>query len=217
MERWPAPLQVIGRALTDWWDDWVQMVVVSLVWVLCWLTVILGPPATLGLVYVTNRLAHGESLGIGGMLEGGKRYFLKSWLWMLLNLLALVVVSTNVWFYGQFDAVWATLLQGFFLMLGVLWPLVQFYALPYLMEQEQKSLWLALRNGLFTILAAPGYTLAVAGAAALVWAASVALVAPLLLGAPCLIAVLGNRAVRERLETYQVREREAMRRGENER
>lgn len=38
------------------------------------------------------------------------------------------------------------------------WLVVRFYALPYLMEQEHKSLRLALRNGFSTLLAAPGYT-----------------------------------------------------------
>jgi hypothetical protein len=77
------------------------------------------------------------------------------------------------------------------------------------MEQERKHLGMALRNGLFTALAAPGYTTVVAGVAALIAALSVAVVAPLFLGGPCLIAALGNRAVRERVETYRVRERES--------
>jgi uncharacterized membrane protein YesL len=209
MEEWPVPLRVIGQALTDWWDDWVQMVTVNLVWILAWLTVVLGPPATLGLLYVTNRLAHGEGVGLGGLLEGGRRYFLKAWLWMLLNLVGTFIVGANIWFYAQFETVWAWFLRLFFLLLGLLWLVVQFYALPYLMEQEQKSLGLALRNGLFTALAAPGYTLVVAGAAGLVGLLSVMWVAPLFLGGPCLIGALGNRAVLERLETYRVREREA--------
>lgn len=207
IKKWPVPLQVIGQALRDWWDDWVNMAVINSIWLLCWVTIVLGPPATFGLYYVTNQLAHGRSLGPRGLLEGGRRYFLKSWLWMLLNLVAAAVLAANIWFYGQFDADWAGIVRVFALFLSLAWLVVQFYALPYLMEQEEKSLKLALRNGLFTFLAAPGYTAVVAGLAALLVFLSVWLVAPLLLGTPCLIAALGNRAVRERLETYGVRER----------
>lgn len=207
IKKWPVPLQVIGQALRDWWDDWVNMAVINFIWLLCWVTIVLGPPATFGLYYVTNQLAHGRSLGPRGLLEGGRRYFLKSWLWMLLNLVAAAVLAANIWFYGQFDADWAGIVRVFALFLSLAWLVVQFYALPYLMEQEEKSLKLALRNGLFTFLAAPGYTAVVAGLAALLVFLSVWLVAPLLLGTPCLIAALGNRAVRERLETYGVRER----------
>jgi uncharacterized membrane protein YesL len=208
MRKWPVPLQVVGQALRDWWDDWLNMAVISLIWLLCWVTVVLGPSATFGVYYVTNQLAHGRSLGPRGLLEGGRRYFFKSWLWMLLNLVAAVVVVANVWFYGQFDADWAVIVRVVPPFLGLAWLVVQFYALPYLMEQEKKSLRLALRNGLFTFLAAPGYTAVVAGLAALIAALSAILVAPLFLGSACLIAALGNRAVRERVETFRVRERE---------
>ena len=206
IKRLPVPLQVVVQALYDWWDDWVNMALISLIWLLCWATIVLGPPATFGLYYVTNQLAHGRSLGLRGLLEGGRRYFLKSWLWMLLNLVAAAVMVTNIWFYAQFDADWAGIVQVFPLFLGLAWLVVQFYALPYLMEQKDESLKLALRNGLFTLLAAPGYTAVVAGLAALIAVLSVLLVAPLLLGGPCLIAALGNRAVRERLETYRMRD-----------
>ena len=208
MSELPVPIQVIFRALNDWWADWVHMVVVNLVWALCWLTIVLGPPATLGLYHVTNELTRGRSLGLEGLLEGGRRYFWKSWQWALLNLFAVAIAAANVWFYAQFDAAWAEILRALLWFVGLAWLIVQFYALPYLMEQETKSLRVALRNGLFTALAAPGYTVAVAGVGVLVAALSVGTVALLFLGGPCLVAVLGNHAVRERLETYRVRERE---------
>jgi hypothetical protein len=208
MEQLPSHLRVIAQAISDWWDDWVNMVVMNLVWILCWITVALGPPATLGLYHVTNRLARGESLGPKGLLDGGRRYVLQSWLWMVLNLVVVAIVVVNFLFYAAFDAAWADWLKAFFVLLGLAWLVVQFYALPYLMEQERKHLGIALRNGLFTALAAPGYTLAVAGFAALIVALSVGLVFPLFLGGPCLVAALGNRAVRERLETYRIRQRD---------
>ncbi len=209
MSELPIPVQVIFRALNDWWADWVHMVVINLAWALCWLTLILGPPATLGMYHVTNELARGRSLGLAGLLEGGRRYFWKSWQWALLNLLAAAIAAANVRFYAQFDAAWTEILRALLWFLGLGWLLVQFYALPYLIEQETKSLWVAQRNGLFTALAAPGYTVLIAGVGALVAVLSVGSVAMLFLGGPCLVAVLGNHAVRERLETYRVREREA--------
>ncbi|MCS7281960.1 MAG: hypothetical protein RMK65_00085 [Anaerolineae bacterium] len=204
----PSSLQVLARALDDWWSDWVQMTVVSILWTLSWLTVVLGPPATFGLFYVAHRMAYGESPGLGGMLEGARRYLLPSYLWALLNLVAAFTVYANLWFYGRLEASWAPLLQAFFWILGGLWLAVQFYALAYLMEQERKSLPLALRNGLFTILAAPGYSLVVMGAALSVAAVALALVAPLVLGGPGLLALIAGHAVRDRIETYGLRERE---------
>jgi uncharacterized membrane protein YesL len=208
MKNLPAPLQVIAQALVDWWDAWISMVIVNLAWILCWLTIVLGPPATFGLYHVTNRLAHGENLGLGGLIEGGRRYFVQSWLWMLLNLSVAIVIAVDLVFYTQIEAAWVGFLQGTFVILSLFWLMVQFYAPPYLMEQDNKSLKLTLRNGAFTVLAAPGYTIVVAGVAALLIVFSLFLVFPLFMGIPCLIAVIGNRAVMERMETYGVRERE---------
>jgi uncharacterized membrane protein YesL len=209
MKNLPAPFQVIAQALRDWWDDWINQVVIAIVWLLCWLTVVPGPPATLGLYYVANRLAHGDSLGLRGLVQGARRYFVKSWQWALLNLAALLVLAVDLTFYGQIQAAWAGFLQGIFIILGLLWLLVQFYALPFLMEQEQKSLKLALRNGLFLALSAPGYTLVLACIAALLLLFCAVLILPLFLGFPGLFAAIGNRAVIERLATYGVHERQA--------
>jgi|SRR5688572_8082587 len=203
-----VPLQVVGQAFRDWWDDWVNMVVLNLLWWLAWLTIVLGPPATFGLYYVINNLVHGKSLGPRGLLEGGRLYFLQSWVWLLLNLIVVLVIGINYFYYASLTTAWANFLQAAFLPLGLAWLIIQFYALPYFMEQEEKRVTLALRNGLFTALAAPSYTLVVVGAAVLVTGLSVGTVALLFLGGPCLIATLGSRAVVERLETYRVRERE---------
>ena len=202
-----ASLPVIVQSFQEWWDDWVNLTIQNLICLLCWLTIILGPPATFGLYYVTNRLAHGESIGLGGLVEGGRRYFLLSWLWMLINLLVAIIISYNYFFYTSYETLWTDFLQAFFIILGVIWLVVQFYALPYLMEQEKKHLGIALRNGLYTTLAAPGYTLVVTGVGALLATLSIVLIFPVFLGVPCLIILIGNRAVIERLATYQVRER----------
>jgi uncharacterized membrane protein YesL len=207
----PAHIQVLKQAFFDWWDAWVDLLVVNLLYILCWLTIILGPPATFGLYYIANRLAHGENPGPAGLLQGGRRYFFLSWLWLLLNLVVALIVGLDLWFYTRFEGLGGAFLQALFILLALVWLIVQFYALPYLMEQEQKNLGLALRNGLLTALAAPVYTAAIAGVALIVAALSLGLVAPLLLGGPALIATLGTRAVLERVETFRVRERDAAR------
>ena len=204
-----ASLDVIFQSVRDWWDEWVFLTILNLIGLLCWMTIILGPPATFGLYYFNNHLAHGDNVGFKGFLEGGRRYFFHSWLWTLINLVVAIIIIANIWFYTAFESTWANLLQAFFITLGVLWLVIQFYTVPYLMEQERKNLLIALRNGLFTTLASPGYTLVVFGVAALVVLISVVLVFPIFLGGLCLVFLLGNRAVIERMKTFQVNERES--------
>lgn len=208
---WPVPLQVIGWSLRDWWDDWVNMVVLNLLLWLGWLTIVLGPPATFGLYYVTKHLARGRAMGPRTLFEGGRRYFWQSWIWLLLNLVVMLVIGANYIFYASLEPAWARFLQAAFVLLGLAWLVVQFYAIPYFMEQEEKRVFMALRNSLYTILAAPGYTVVVAGAAALLIGLSAGTVALLFLGGPCLVASLGSRAVLERLDSFGIRERKAIR------
>ena len=208
MKRLPKPLQVTAKAIEDWWYDLINLALVSIVWALCWLTVVLGPPATLGLYYVANRLVHGQSLGLSGLIEGVKRYFLKGWIWALLNLAAFLVLSVSFAFYGQIDAIWARLLQASVLTVGLVWLASQFYFPAYLMEQEEKRVKLALRNGLLTALASPGYTLVVAVLTALLTVIGFGLVFPVAIGIPALTALMVNRALLERLETFGLRERD---------
>lgn len=209
MEKWPPTLAVIGLSLRAWWDDWVNMVALTLLWWLCWLTVVLGPPATFGLYHVANRLAYGQSVGPPGWWQGARRYFWQSWLWFVVNVLALLVLSVNYFFYAGLQAEWAGYLQAFFILLALVWLGLQFYALPLFMEQEEKSLWQSWRNGALTILASPGHALVILSAAFLIAAFSIRTLAPLFLGIPYLLALLGSRSVRERLETFGLRYSEA--------
>jgi uncharacterized membrane protein YesL len=211
VQRLPVPIRIIVVALIDWWDAWLNVAIINTICGLCWLTVVLGPPATFGMYYAMNELAHGRGTGVRDMIDSARRYFLKSWLWMALNLIIAALVVISVQFYGSIRADWGPILQGVLVILTALWLVVQFYALPYLMEQEEKRLLVAMRNGLFTAFAGPLYTFVVVGFAALVAVISVPLIALLFLGGPAYIAILGNRAVLERIETFGVRQRDAQR------
>ncbi len=203
---------MIVLAFIDWWDGWLNVAIINAICGLCIVVVIPFPPALFGMYYVMNELTHGRGASLSDMLAGARRYALKSWLWMALNLVVGGVAFVSLQFYGSIKADWGALLQGAVAILVALWLIVQFYTLPYLMEQDEKRLLIAMRNGLFTALASPVYTLVVVGFAALVGAISVGLIALLFLGGPAYIALLGNRAVVERIDTFGVRQRDAERR-----
>jgi uncharacterized membrane protein YesL len=204
----PAAFRVIGRAFVDWWDGWLDMVLTIVVWILAQVTIIFGPPATFGLYYVAYEMTNGQAFGVRGLIGGAKKYFWKAWLWGLLNLLAAAILAANYSFYGAVKTAWAPYLQVLVMMLGILWYCTQFYALPYFMEQETKSLFIAMRNGFLTTLAAPFFTFLIMTLAIIVIGLSIGFVLPLFLGLPGLIPFLGFRAVSNRLEAFGLRTRE---------
>lgn len=204
----PASLRVIGRSFVDWWDGWLDMVLTIIVWFLAQITIVFGPPATFGLYYVAHSMINGEALGVRGLISGGRKYFWKAWIWGIINLLVVLIISVNVYFYGNVTAAWAPYLQVIIIMLGFLWFCTQFYALPFFMEQEVKNLFISIRNGLFTTLAAPFFTFMLMVIVVIVLGLSAGFIIPLFLGLPGVIPFLGIRALYNRLEAFGLRERE---------
>lgn len=204
----PASLRVIGRSVVDWWDGWLDMVIVIILWILAQVTIVLGPPATFGIYYVVYSMINGEALGARGMISGGRQYFWKAWIWGLLNIIAIVTLVVNYLFYGSIQANWGAIVQGVVLIAGFFWFCTQFYALPYFMEQEYKSIKVALRNGILTTLAAPFFTIVLIVPVVLVLGLSIVFVIPLFLGLPGLIPFLGFRALYNRLEAFGLRKPE---------
>lgn len=206
--RFPASLRIIGRSFVDWWDGWLDMVLITSVWFLAQVTVILGPPATFGAYYAIHSALNGESLGIRGLIAGAKKYFGKALLWGLINILTIVILYVNYIFYGGFQTNWSFVVQGFVIFLGVLYFCTQFYALPYFIEMGGLSLKLAMRNGILTTLAAPFFTIIIFVLVAILLVVSIGFVIPVFLGLPAMVSVLGFRAMYNRLEVFGLRQRE---------
>jgi uncharacterized membrane protein YesL len=184
---------------------------INLVGALSVLLILPGPPAIFGIYYVANELVHGRLIGMNDLLVGARRYALKSWLWAIINIIIALLAWNGLQVYRRMNSDIGTMLQLFIIAVVAVWCIVQFYALPYLMEQQDKRLWLAWRNGLFTAFATPLFTLLVVILAVVIIAVSVASVALVFLGGICLLAIFGTRVMFNRLDTFGVRERDASR------
>jgi len=201
VDKLPPLPRVIFQAVGDWWGAWHTMILLTVLLILCWLTIVLGPPSLFAVYYVTNQLTRGENWGFGEFKTGVRLYFWKSWRWMLLNIVVVGLLSFNLFASANFSYgyIWQTVYG-----LGLVWWLAtQFYTIPYVMQMKDERLVSNLRNGFVTTGAAPLYTLVILAFAVLVLSLSVILILPLFFGWPAMIASLGNRAVRERLETWK--------------
>ncbi len=197
-----AAFSVLRKAFVNWYDSMLTLVVLNMLWLLSLVTIVLLPPATAALYAVTNEMMHTGSGGFSEFFEAGRRYFIKSWIWALMNLLMLAVIWANIVFYGQQKTDLAAIVQALFVMLGVYWLVIQFYFWPFLMEQTDKRVFLALRNSVLTALASPGFTLLMALAVILMVVLSVVFVLPAGVMTATVIALMGNHAVLNRLETF---------------
>src|SRR5512146_651393 len=96
-----APLKICWQALVTWWDDWINLAVIGLVWLGCTITVVLAPPALFALVAVSSELVHGASPNVRGFIDYLKRYFLPGWGWALVLIFIGSVLYANLVFYAR--------------------------------------------------------------------------------------------------------------------
>lgn len=204
MRNWLAPLRVARSAFITWRDDALNLLILNLACIVCTVTVLLAPPALFAIYDATQQLVRGAAPNLKELYLGLRRYFFISWLWLLANVLCLLVLAANVMFYSRIDATWALYVRTIFLGLVLFWLAMQFYAIPYLMFQDTKSLRIAWRNAFLTILASPGYTLVLLFISLLLLVLGVTTAIPFVLGMLTYIPILGNQAVQDRLEAFGV-------------
>jgi hypothetical protein len=209
---------VFWQTLKDVWEELYSIALVNLVWLFSWalplgigtatgvpaiilptalLSLGLLPVTTAGIYVVCNRVARAKTFHFYDFIEGIKRYWWRSLLWLLGNIVFLALVYVNLWFYpstfqGQ---TWVIIVSGMWLAVGVFWLVMQTYFWPIMIEQEQPKLFLAWRNCAYLILANPFYAFFIVSFSLVLMVISVALTLPFIFVGMGLMGLLGNNAV----------------------
>jgi hypothetical protein len=197
-----AALDVFWETVRDWYNGMVGLAVMNFAWLLCSLTVILLPPATAGIATVTNSIAHGTGAHFNDLWRGMQRYAWVSYRWALVNIAAAAIFVVCFSFYGAAGGTLGVFIQALFAVAGLVWIAVQFYVWPFLIEQENKRLRIALKNALFLTLANPAYTFILLGMAAVALVISLITMLPIAVFLTSFVTLLSSRAVIERLTAY---------------
>ncbi len=188
-------LRTIYEWLTEAFYNFFELVVWNLLWLIFSLLLVTAPPAAAGLYYATNRLAHGKKANWRDFFTGLRQHFWMSWRWGLINLVVFFVLVSNYLFYGGFDGMWVTWVQGVFLALIALWLLLQTYTFPLLLEQNDRRLRVAMRNSFVLYLKRPGFSLGVGLInLALIYLSTTLLMPAWVILTASLCAYLANRA-----------------------
>jgi len=192
--------RVVRAALRDLWGDLLTTVVCNLLWVLCSLLVVAGPPATVALFYVANRMAHGEPTDPSDFLRALRRYLGAGWRWGAVNAVLLFLLVGDIILTGRLSQSAAGhLAQGFFVAALAAWLVVQLYALPFLLEQEIPSVRQALRNGAVMLGANASFSAALGVLLVLVLLAGTVFFFVTFAAGGVFVALVGNHAVLSRL------------------
>lgn len=143
---------IYRRSLREIWEDLWTMLVVNSLWIIANLLVIPGPPATIALQAYANRIVHNEVTDLSDLWVAFKRSWGVGWRWGAVNLAVVGLLAINYYLVSNaLDVNLGSYLQGLYIAVGLAWFLLQFFALPFLFEQEQMKVSQALRNSALMI------------------------------------------------------------------
>ena len=219
-------LRVIKYSLRDFWDEFVILVFLNILWCVAvalpvlallllsgldqvWalavsLLLLVPLPIVSGaLCFVTNQVSRGKAAGWGIFALGIRRYWTKSLVVAVINLVVLVLLLTNLQFYGLMEGAWTNFVVSIWLVLGLYWLLVQVFWFPMILELENEKTFLAFRNALAMVLVTPGFSITLGIVLLVLGLLCVALTVPVLLFMASLFLLIANHATRSRLAFAQ--------------
>jgi uncharacterized membrane protein YesL len=214
--RLPAPLQVIALGLVDWFEEFLLMLGMNLIVILSMATIVLGPPALIGMYAAASRIADGRVAKLRDMYDGARQHFGRAWILAALNLLMAGLTLFNVYYYSQIDTAWAVAARSVMLSLAILWAIVQFYVPAYLVSLEEPKVKEAFRLSSLTVSASLVYTIIVAGLLSFLFFFLLFKWPLTMLFYPSLVVMVSCHAVRERQAYYRKRQEEREKKEEEE-
>jgi len=153
-----------------------------------------------GLSFVANQVSRGKAAGWGTFARGVRRYWAKSLLVGLVNLVVLILLLANVRFYGQvLEGSWTTFALAAWLVVAIYWLSAQLFWFPMILELESEKVGVALRHALAMVIVSPLFTLVVGIAVLLLTAVCALLAVPAVLFLASVLSLVANHATRSRL------------------
>ncbi len=159
-----SPFKIIAKAAVAFYDELFLYFVLGMGHALSWLLILPGPFVLAGVYTIGQKAVRGLGVSWLTIWQGIKEFGARSLLLFLIVVAGYGVIIVNLWFYNAPDvspfpaavAAWTTPL---FVAIALLWTGIAFYAQAFLMELEEPTFGLVLRNSLFLTLLKPFHTL----------------------------------------------------------
>jgi uncharacterized membrane protein YesL len=186
--------RIMGRVFKATYEELFLIVGLSVTWWIGTLLILTSPMTTAGVQNVANRIANYKRANFDFFWSGARSHIGRGVLLFLLLVLAPPLIWFSIVFYFE--------QQGWLMLFGVLmaWVLLLVlaggqYFYPLYWQQTEPSLKLVLRNGLLLAIRHPFYSLLMLLFQVLLIALSFALVVPVMLLLPGMIALTQNFAL----------------------
>lgn len=179
----------------DFYYNAVPFFNVNLAWIVMSIPVITIFPALGGLYHATLALAQDNQGDWEMVWEGFKKYWWLSVRWGLLVLFVDLILLANIWFYLNISQDWVAFALAVVVMLLIFWIAVNQFSFPLLLLQEEKKIFLAIRNAFVIVMRTPLAALKVMGLTLLIALVSFLLPPLWIFISMALICYIRNRTV----------------------
>ncbi len=143
-----AFFNLLQRAGKLWWQHWIGILVLNVLWFLLLLPIVTAPPATAAFFAIGKCILDDEVWDARDMWEMLQQLFFPAWRWALPNLvLGGVLVGNFALYADQQGAIW----EGVRIVWGgllLLWLAINYLYWPFWLTQTDKRVTTTLMNGL---------------------------------------------------------------------
>lgn len=216
-------LSITWRGLKDLWEEFAFLLVLDVLWSLAaaltalpWFVLTSAPwPAILALslllslplaahsgalCFVANQVTRGIAVNWATFRAGLRRYWKKAVTVALVNWLVLLLLVSNLRFYGTvLEGAWTNWALGIWLVALIYWLLAQIFWFPMILELESEKVLPALRNALLLVFLTPGFSVALGLVLLVLGILCTVLTVPAVLVFASLALLIANHATRSRL------------------
>lgn len=185
--------RLVWRGTRDLFDQMLSFALYSILWWLCVLLIVPGPPATVALFFMCDPRRRISQPEFSDAVEIFKSAFIRSWKVALVTVPFVLILAWNVFFFSGTDQVLIALVPLWVVMLVILYIVTLFaFSVAALMESGPRN---ALRGSLFVLVKHPFSGIALSLFMLVVGSVLAIMVLPMALLGPALMACIINRFV----------------------
>lgn len=185
--------KLVWRGIRDLFEQFLSLTWFSLLWWLCVILIVPGPPATVALYAMADPRRQVSTPEFRDAVEVFRSSFRRSWGIFLFTVPLMVILIWNLYFFGGTNQILAAMSPLWLIMLVLIWVLMLYtYGVAGTMESGTRN---AFRGAMFVLVSRPFVSITLSLFSIALIVVMTITVVPMLLFGPALIASIVNRVV----------------------
>ncbi len=186
-------LKLVWRGIRDLFEQFLNLTWFSLLWWLCVILIVPGPPATVALYAMADPRRQVSTPEFRDAVDVFRTAIRRSWGIFLFTVPLMAILIWNLYFFGGTNQFLAAMSPLWLIMLVLAWVLMLYaYAVAATMESGTRN---AFRGAMFVLVSRPFVSIALSLFSILLIVVMTITVVPMVLFGPALIASIVNRIV----------------------